>query len=102
MFDLLKVPTIAVVENMAYYTCTGCDIKHRLFGDGYTKQLKEQFGIKNSFEVPILQEVSQMSDSGTPFVLALPDEVPVVQIYDKLALKVDEEVKKLQESNVDH
>jgi len=37
MFDSLKVPTIGVVENMAYYKCGDCDAKHRIFGAGYTK-----------------------------------------------------------------
>jgi DUF971 family protein len=39
-----------------------------------------------------------MSDSGTPFVLTLPDDMPVVQVYNQLATKVDEEVKRLQQS----
>ena len=78
MFDSLKVPTIAVVENMAYYKCSSCDTKHRLFGTGYTQQLVDSFGIKNSFEVPILEDISAMSDAGTPFVLTLPESVPVV------------------------
>jgi len=38
-----------------------------------------------------------MSDAGTPFVLALPDTMPVVKIYDELALKVDEEVTNMKE-----
>jgi hypothetical protein len=29
-----------------------------------------------------MEEVSRMSDSGTPFVLALPEAVPIVQLYD--------------------
>ena len=33
MFDKLKVPTAAVVENMAYFTCGKCDERHRPFGE---------------------------------------------------------------------
>ena len=78
MFDTLKIPTIAVVENMSYFKCTSCDAKHKIFGHGYTKQLITNFGIKNSFEIPIMEEISLMSDSGTPFVLALPDHLDIV------------------------
>lgn len=78
MFDQLNVPTVAVIENMAYYQCSSCDEKHRIYGGGYTKSLVEQFGIKNSYEVPIMEEISKMSDAGTPFVLTLPDSMPVV------------------------
>lgn len=58
MFDSLKVPTISVVENMSYYKCSSCSQKHKLFGQGYTNQLINNFGIKNSFEIPIMEEVS--------------------------------------------
>jgi len=77
MFDSLKVPTMAVVENMAYYKCTSCDDKHRIYGPGYTDRLVDDFGIKHSFEVPIMEEVSRMGDSGTPFVLALPESMEI-------------------------
>ena len=77
MFDSLKVPTIAVVENMSYYTCKDCSSKHKIFGLGYTKMLKESFGIKNSFEVPIMEEISLMGDNGTPFVLGLPENLDI-------------------------
>ena len=92
MFDSLQVPTIAVVENMAFYMCDNCDTKHRIFGAGYTKQLIDSFGIKNSFEVPIMDDITKFSDSGTPFVLSMPDSIPVVQLYKQIAEKVNSEV----------
>lgn len=49
MFDMLKVPTVAVVENMSYFMCGKCSTKHNIFGDGYTHELINNFGIKNSF-----------------------------------------------------
>lgn len=39
MFDALKVPTVALVQNMAYYKCTSCDEKHMIFGEGFTEQI---------------------------------------------------------------
>lgn len=78
MFDSLKVPTIALVENMSYYKCKSCDEKHYIFGKGYTDEIKKSYGIDASFEVPIEQEIAQMSDSGTPFVLTLPESLEIV------------------------
>jgi hypothetical protein len=88
MFDSLRVPTIAVVENMSYYRCGSCETKHKIFGQGYTAQLRNDFGIKSSFEVPIVEEIAAMSDSGTPFVLTLPETTDLVQIYHTIAHKV--------------
>ncbi|CDW89606.1 protein mrp homolog [Stylonychia lemnae] len=95
MFDSLKVPTISVVENMSYYKCTNCETKHKIYGLGYTNQLKTNFGIKNSFEIPIMEEISQMSDQGTPFVLTLPDSLELVQTYNQIARQVVNEVDTL-------
>jgi len=46
-----------------------------------------------------MEEISQMSDSGTPFVLSLPEEVPIVKIYKELAQKTHEEVQKIDSGN---
>jgi ATP-binding protein involved in chromosome partitioning len=40
MFDNLKVPTVALVENMSYFMCGNCDTKHRIFGEGYNESIK--------------------------------------------------------------
>jgi Mrp family chromosome partitioning ATPase len=39
MFDVLKVPTVAVVENMAEFECEKCGHHHRPFGAGYLNLL---------------------------------------------------------------
>ena len=101
MFDKLKVPTIALVENMAYYKCGSCDAKHRIFGDGHTDSIMNSYGIANSIEVPIQEEIAHMGDSGTPFVLTLPDTVEIVQKYNELAYKVKEEVDGLEDQQVE-
>jgi len=37
-----------------------------------------------------------MSDAGTPFVLALPSSVPIVELYDEIAQKVDQEIQTIK------
>ena len=94
MFDDLKVPTVAVVENMAYYQCGKCEEIHRPFGIGYRNMLVKQFGIKHSFEIPMHSDYSKYSDMGTPIVLVLPNQSELVKKFTSLAESVVDETKK--------
>ncbi|MFH0907532.1 MAG: P-loop NTPase [bacterium] len=95
MFDKLKVPTIAVVENMSYFECGTCKTRHYLFGQGARRKLVEQFGIRNSFEIPILPEISKHSDEGTPAVLADTGGT-VAKLYGKIGEAVVREISRLK------
>jgi ATP-binding protein involved in chromosome partitioning len=95
MFDLLRVPTVAVVENMAEFTCGGCGSIHRPFGPGYLNMLKTQFGIKHSVSIPLQGDVSKFSDLGSPVVMTLPESHEINQIYRVLAESVVEELNRV-------
>ncbi len=99
MFDKLKVPTVAVVENMSYFQCPGCGTKHYLFGTGARDRLVEQFGIRNSFAIPLRPEVSRLSDHGTPVVLA-DREGPAAASYREIAASVVQEISKLERGGI--
>ncbi len=88
MFGDLKVPTLAIIENMSYFKCGSCDEKHQIFGPGHTKSLQEQFGIKTSFQIPLVPDISKFGDSGLPAVLALPDGIEFVDTYTSIAQAV--------------
>ena len=92
MFDKLKVPTIAVVENMSFYECGSCGEREYLFGRGARQKLIDQYGYENTFEIPIQAQVSVDGDSGKPHVLTHP-ESPIAQIFRDLATDVDREVE---------
>ncbi|MDA0577391.1 MAG: P-loop NTPase [Verrucomicrobia bacterium] len=94
MFDLMKIPTVAVVENMSYFVCDGCDKRHRLFGAGAMRRLVEQFGIRNAIELALDPAVAAHSDGGTPIMAAQPDH-PVSRGYLELAGAVAREISKL-------
>ena len=95
MFDKLKVPTIGVVENMSYFECPTCHSKHYVFGKGARQKLVDQFGFKNTFEIPIHPDISRLSDSGTPFVLAQPDS-ETGKLYASIGDSVVREVSKIK------
>ncbi len=73
MFDKMKIPTVAVIENMSYFICPSCTARHELFGSGSMSRLVNQFGITNSFTLPLDPSVSRLSDAGTPMVSEQPD-----------------------------
>ena len=95
MFGKLKVPAVAVVENMSYFECPTCHTRHELFGRGARAKLVGQFGIENSYEIPIDPEISRLGDSGRPLVRARPDS-PVTAVYRQMGEALVREVSRLK------
>lgn len=98
MFDKVKVPTVAVVENMTTFVCGACGHESHPFGRGYSERIQTQFGIENCFSVPVLEELATCNDSGRP--AALNDSEPLAPIretFDALANGVVSEIAKLAE-----
>jgi len=94
MFDTMKVPTVAVVENMSYFVCGNCSERHEIFGQGAMRKLIDQFGIQNAFSLPVEPEVSAACDSGDPIVAEKPDS-EIAGCYRDLADAVIREISKL-------
>lgn len=94
MFDVLKVPTIAVIENMSYFICDSCETRHDIFGEGAMRRLVEQFGIRNSFEIPMVGDIARQSDVGVPIVFSDPVGM-IAGRYGEIAEAVVREVSKV-------
>lgn len=74
MFDKVDVPTVGMVENMAYFTPPDLpDRKYDLFGRGGARRLAEELDVPFLGEVPIEQIVREAGDDGTPVVRAAPE-----------------------------
>jgi len=95
MFDKMKVPTVAVVENMSYFECDSCAEKHYPFGRGALQSLVNEFGFNHTVEFPIHPDISPAGDSGTPFVLDHPQS-PIATLYQQLANSVVREVSRIR------
>jgi len=75
MFDQTGVPVLGVVENMAYFECPDTRRRHHIFGDStrFRHKLAKDWGIDKFYQLPMLPEIAQQSDSGDPFILRARD-----------------------------
>ncbi len=53
MADMMHVPVLGIVENMAYYTCPDCGKQHAIFGESHIEAIAAKHGIPNTAKLPI-------------------------------------------------
>lgn len=57
MAEIMNIPVLGIVSNMAYYVCPDCGKKHYIFG-------QNDAGLAISAELPIMPGVAELCDSG--------------------------------------
>ena len=72
MYQKLNIPTIGVVENMSYFTCTNCHHEADIFGHGGGEGLAAEMNVPFLGRLPIYQPIREGSDTGVPLVIAEP------------------------------
>jgi len=72
MFQQVNAPVLGVVENMSYYLCS-CGDRAELFGHGGGAAVAKQFNIPFLGEIPLVREMREAGDNGTPLVAANPE-----------------------------
>ncbi len=91
MFEKVRVPVLGLVENMSYFVCDGCDKRHFLFGKDGGVLLAKKFRTQSLAQLPLVPEVREGGDAGTPIVLRSP-ESPVAQAFREMARRVAQQV----------
>ena len=84
--DILKVPIIGVVENMAFYVCQHCGEQEPLFSTDETLDTAFQQGLLGS--VPFDPRLARSGDSGTLYLDEYPDT-----LASKVLMEVAEKVQ---------
>lgn len=87
MFRKVDVPILGIVENMSYFLCPDCGGRHDIFGHGGAHAEAERIGVPFLGEVPLVMEIREKSDSGTPIVASDPDSEHA-RIYREIAAKI--------------
>ena len=85
--DVLKVPIIGVVENMAFYVCQHCGEEEPLFSVDETLDKIFQESILD--RIPFDPKLARCNDHGTPYIDKYPD-VPTSQALMKVAEKIQD------------
>jgi len=66
----INVPIIGVVENMSWFTPDDMpDKKYKIFGEGGGKRLAKASNSVLLAQLPLITEIREASDSGTPIIL---------------------------------
>ena len=66
----LKV--LGVIENMSYFVCPHCGERTAIFGQGGGEEAAATLGVPLFGHIPLIPEVREGGDSGTPIVISRP------------------------------
>jgi ATP-binding protein involved in chromosome partitioning len=87
MFKKVDVPLLGIVENMSYFIAPDTGTRYDIFGHGGARKEAERLGVPFLGEVPLVMEIRETSDAGTPIVVSNPDG-PQAQAYREIAAQV--------------
>ncbi|MDD2795081.1 Mrp/NBP35 family ATP-binding protein [Acidocella sp.] len=75
MFAQVNVPVLGIVENMSYFSCPHCGGRTDVFGHGGAAAEAARINVPFLGEVPLLLEIRETGDAGTPVCAAAPSSV---------------------------
>ena len=73
MYKKLNIPTLGIIENMAYFVCPSCSHEADIFGHGGGEQMATDLGAPFLGRIPIYQPIREGSDTGVPLMISEPD-----------------------------
>ena len=65
MAEMMKVPVLALVENMSYYKCPHCGEELSVFGESKIDAVAREHGIDKIFRLPIDPSIAAACDAGS-------------------------------------
>ena len=64
MADMMKIPVLALVENMSYFKCPDCGKEHHIFGESRIDAIAKKFNIDTVCRLPIDPTLAAATDRG--------------------------------------
>ncbi len=99
--NMLKVPVLGIIENMAGFTCPHCQGKVDIFKSGGANKAGKDFNVEVLGTIPIETDIVESGDSGKPFVYFFSKTEAgkeFLSIVDKISAKISLQNKKTSEA----
>lgn len=64
MAEMMHIPVMGIVENLAYFQCPTCHDKHFIFGKSNIDQLATKYNIKMTSQIPVDPNLAAACDAG--------------------------------------
>ena len=64
MAEIMNIPVIGLVENMAYFKCPDCQKEHKIFGDSHIEKIAQKHNLDLLARMPIDPRLAAACDEG--------------------------------------
>ena len=64
MAELMDIPILGVIENMAYFKCPDCNKEYKIFGESHIEEISEAHNLKVLGKLPIDPQIAAWVDAG--------------------------------------
>lgn len=64
MAQMMQVPILGIVENMAYFVCDKCNEKHFIYGESHVEEIAATYGIHRIAQIPMDKNLRSLVDAG--------------------------------------
>lgn len=64
MAQMMNIPVVGLVENMAYFKCPDCGREYKLYGESHISEVADTFGYEVLAHIPVDPRLASLCDKG--------------------------------------
>jgi Mrp family chromosome partitioning ATPase len=64
MAQMMNIPIVGLVENMAYFKCPDCEKEYKIFGDSHIDEIAQKYSLVTLARMPIDPKLADACDKG--------------------------------------
>ena len=91
MAQMMKIPVLALVENMSYYTCPDCGKRLSIFGESHADEIAAQHQIPLLARLPIDPAVAAAADAGKIETINRPELDQIARMLEEMVAQSPKE-----------